>query len=220
MYRVVLVRHGESVSNAEGRLQGRADSPLSEAGVHQAHQLGRWLSNCRLDWGHVYASPLSRARRTAEILLQQTGNTSALELCDELLEIDVGNLEGKALSELQAQAPLGASMSELIRSGQFLEFGGEGPQLVLERLSIFKARVQSQMAMGGRVLVVAHGGLLRQFFRLLLLNSADVRVPVRTGNCCLTYVRQTLEGSKRGAELRWHLPVELLPMLSDGSSSP
>jgi probable phosphoglycerate mutase len=70
--RILLVRHGLSSFNLEGRIQGREnDSELSDAGEIQARQLGEALRELPLT--AAWCSPLQRAQRTAELLLQSQG---------------------------------------------------------------------------------------------------------------------------------------------------
>jgi broad specificity phosphatase PhoE len=71
MRRLVLARHGQSVSNAVRRFQGVQDVPLSELGQRQAEALGAALARRRI--AAIYASPLQRAHRTAEIVAAATG---------------------------------------------------------------------------------------------------------------------------------------------------
>lgn len=73
VYRIALVRHGESVGNAEERLQGHADYPLSATGRAQATSLGhRWKIET-VAFDHVIASPLSRALETGKIITSALG---------------------------------------------------------------------------------------------------------------------------------------------------
>ena len=65
--RILLARHGETPWNAEGRYQGQEDIALSPVGIGQAEALGRRLADVRID--RAVASPLQRARRTAELAL-------------------------------------------------------------------------------------------------------------------------------------------------------
>ena len=65
MRRLLLARHGQSVSNAVRRFQGAQDVALSPLGVRQAEALGLAIGRRRV--AHVYASPLERARRTLEL---------------------------------------------------------------------------------------------------------------------------------------------------------
>jgi broad specificity phosphatase PhoE len=65
---LLIVRHGESVANAEGRMQGQRDYPLSEIGQKQAATLGRFLAGSGFRFDAAYTSPLTRARATARAL--------------------------------------------------------------------------------------------------------------------------------------------------------
>lgn len=94
---ILLVRHGETAWNREGRYQGRTDIPLSPDGERQVRALGDRLRDVTIDV--AVSSPLSRARSTAEAIL---GNRSLpLELDDGLLEISHGAWEGKLASEVE-----------------------------------------------------------------------------------------------------------------------
>ena len=73
--RILLARHGETPWNAEGRYQGQEDIPLSAVGIAQATALGERLRALRID--RALASPLSRARRTAELALGEGRATAA-----------------------------------------------------------------------------------------------------------------------------------------------
>ena len=68
VYRITLVRHAESTGNAEERLQGRTDYPLSERGRRQAVALARRWKGEGITFDHVVSSPLSRALESARIL--------------------------------------------------------------------------------------------------------------------------------------------------------
>ena len=90
---LLFVRHGESEGNALGQLQGRIDSPLTPLGRAQARRVGAWLKQHGPRWSAAYASPLARARETAEIIIGQTGYPEAT-LDDDLREVGAGDLEG------------------------------------------------------------------------------------------------------------------------------
>ncbi|CAN5655357.1 histidine phosphatase family protein [soil metagenome] len=91
---VLLVRHGETPWNREGRYQGRTDIPLSAEGEAQVKRLGDRLRTVSIKT--AICSPLSRARATAEAIHRGT-----LELDEGLLEISHGEWEGKLASEVE-----------------------------------------------------------------------------------------------------------------------
>jgi broad specificity phosphatase PhoE len=101
--KLLLVRHGESVWNVEGRIQGQADGPLSAAGALQALALARALRE--RDLAAVYSSPLLRALQTARAICQPHG----LELIDEpaFQEINLGAWQGRTGVELEADPEAG-----------------------------------------------------------------------------------------------------------------
>ena len=95
---ILLVRHGETAWNREGRYQGRTDIPLSETGQAQVRALGERLRHVPIKI--AYASPLSRAKNTAEAIL--AGRTDVpLWLDAGLLEISHGEWEGQLASDVE-----------------------------------------------------------------------------------------------------------------------
>jgi broad specificity phosphatase PhoE len=92
-----LIRHGQTASNRDGLGLGRDDVPLTEEGVRQAAALGSRLAEEPLD--RILVSPLRRAVRTAELVAGERG--IALEVRDELIELDVGLTEGLPFPEIR-----------------------------------------------------------------------------------------------------------------------
>jgi broad specificity phosphatase PhoE len=104
VFHITFLRHGESTGNAENRLQGLSDFPLSETGRAQARALGeRWQAQ-DMTFDTAIASPLSRARETAEIVAAAL-NISALELEPLWVERDMGKRSGLTMAEINAQFP-------------------------------------------------------------------------------------------------------------------
>ena len=126
--RVLLCRHGETLWNAEGRYQGRMDIPLSPVGEAQAIALGARLKD--LPIARAVASPLSRARRTAELAL---GSRAGMLRTDEgFLEIAHGAWEGKLATEIAVEdGPRLKAWREAPDTVQMP--GGESLQQVLDR---------------------------------------------------------------------------------------
>lgn len=97
----MLARHGETVSNVEGRWQGQSDSPLTERGLAQARELARALVDEPL--AAVYSSDLGRAMATAREVAAPHG----LEVRPDqrLREIDVGRWTGLGLAAIEQEFP-------------------------------------------------------------------------------------------------------------------
>lgn len=98
---IYLTRHGQTEWNVEHRMQGHQDSPLTELGVRQAEWLERGLAGVTID--AVYASPSSRALRTAEII--RGGREIPLLTEDAFMEIGMGIWEGSISDELEELYP-------------------------------------------------------------------------------------------------------------------
>jgi probable phosphoglycerate mutase len=100
--RILLARHGETRWNVEGRCQGQGfDIPLSAAGRDQALKLGARLAGLPLR--RAVASPLLRARQTAELALGE--RAPLLTFDDRLMEISHGSWEGRLAEEIRAEDP-------------------------------------------------------------------------------------------------------------------
>ena len=99
--KLILVRHGETTLNREGRVQGLGDAPLNETGEAQARAVADALA---LDAPfHLYASPLSRAAQTARPIAGAHGVTPAT--VEDLREADVGELDGLTIAQVREHYP-------------------------------------------------------------------------------------------------------------------
>lgn len=94
---IVLVRHGATDWNLQGRCQGSTDRELSDAGIRQAEQIATLLRNEEIH--AIYSSHLRRARQTAEFISQPHELPVLIE--EELRELDHGELEGLTFNEIK-----------------------------------------------------------------------------------------------------------------------
>jgi broad specificity phosphatase PhoE len=156
---LLLVRHGETDWNAERRWQGHADVPLNERGREQALGLAEELANEPV--AAIYASDLSRARETAEIVAMQLGVPVALDA--DLREIDVGTREGLTWPETRERT----------------DWDGEPHEMHAKRILGALRRIAARHH-GERVLVVTHGGSIRRVHEHLGLDDTE---PL--GNCTM-----------------------------------
>ncbi len=152
---IALIRHGATAWNAEGRIQGRADVPLSPEGRAELRALA---PPPELDGGAWLSSPLRRARETARLL------HGAASIDPGLVETDWGAWEG-----LTRDATTALSHRIAARGAAGLDFcppGGETPRQVQQRLQDFFAR----RAAGGHGLAigVTHKGVIRAALSLAL----------------------------------------------------
>ncbi|HQU00668.1 MAG TPA: histidine phosphatase family protein, partial [Acidimicrobiales bacterium] len=92
---IIFVRHGQTTTNAAGLLVGRADPALTELGERQARSLGFALDSVH----EVWTSPLSRARRTAELAWPRL--TPIVH--EEFIEVDYGRWDGRPVGEVTAE---------------------------------------------------------------------------------------------------------------------
>jgi probable phosphoglycerate mutase len=155
---ITLVRHGETTWNAEGRVQGQLDAPLSARGVRQAEALAARMAPERFD--ALFASDLSRAHDTARRIAAQSGATIRLD--SRLRERHYGRFEGLTWVEIKLKY---RDEYERYRGPAFQGSVIPGGEL----LEDFKARVMEVMqeiaADRAHALVVAHGGLVDLMYR-------------------------------------------------------
>ena len=159
--RILLIRHGQSTWNAEGRMQGWADPPLSRAGAGQAALLGRRLgAEGPGSVVGVVSSDLARASETAAILAEACG-CPAPPVDARLREREIGWLTG--LTDEEARRTYPAEVAAWREQRQSRPPGGESNESVLRRahaaLDALAEAARGGPA-GGVVVAVTHGGLM------------------------------------------------------------
>jgi uncharacterized phosphatase len=100
--KICLVRHGETDWNNIGKLQGREDVPLNMAGIEQMNETAGYLKD--FAWNVIISSPLSRAKKSAEIISGELGGIKIIEDFD-LVERDYGKASGMTLDERKIHFP-------------------------------------------------------------------------------------------------------------------
>jgi probable phosphoglycerate mutase len=148
-----LIRHGESVYNREGRIQGQADIELSEFGLRQAAAIPLGMQSVQLD--AIFSSPLKRAYQSA-VPLAQAQNLE-IQIHQGLKEINVGVFSGLKWPEVAEQFPEHAEPWEK-QDMDFVIPGGESRQMLQDRG--VQAITEIAALPYDRVAIVAHGGLL------------------------------------------------------------
>lgn len=155
LFHITLLRHGESVGNAENRLQGHADFPLSDLGREQARKLAeRWKAE-GVKFDSTIASPLIRAWETAQIISEALGVPN-FETDPLWMERDMGLRSGMTLEEIHARYP----EPEFLNPYESWSEQGESDwELYLRAGQALHKLLQRPPA---RYLVVSHGAILNQ----------------------------------------------------------
>ncbi|KFN41588.1 histidine phosphatase family protein [Arenimonas metalli] len=157
--KVLLARHGETPWNAEGRYQGQRDIALSPVGEEQARKLGQRLAG--VDITRAVASPLSRARRTAELALGEA-RAASLAFDPGLQEIGHGEWEGLLAAEIRAKDPVRLkAWRDAPETVQMPGPGGESIVEVLDRAWPAFQRACEGLGADDTLLVVAHDAVNR-----------------------------------------------------------
>jgi probable phosphoglycerate mutase len=158
---IFLTRHGETGWNAEQRMQGHLDSPLTATGIAQAQALANSLVGQR--FSALYSSDLGRAYRTAQYLAEVV----SLEILTDsrLREKKLGLFQGLTRSELIERFP--QEFRNYQDDPNFVVPEGESTTQFFDRCVICFNDIARQHPRE-KVLVVTHGGVLNQFFRYVL----------------------------------------------------
>jgi broad specificity phosphatase PhoE len=152
---VLVVRHGATQWSRSGQHTGVTDLPLLPDGEDDARRLRSVLDDRRIT--HAFVSPLTRARRTAELAGLFDGRVECT-VDPALVEVDYGGYEGRTTKEISAE--LGRRWSLWSDGTVPGDTPGETLQQVADRVDGVLARVRPLLA-DGDVALVAHGHVLR-----------------------------------------------------------
>ncbi|HID86792.1 MAG TPA: histidine phosphatase family protein [Anaerolineae bacterium] len=179
---LVLIRHGESTWNDEGRIQGWTDCPLSDRGRRQAEKLAERLAG--LSIAALYTSSLKRALETAHIVARTLDLPPMVD--ERLREYGVGDLEGLTIEEVKERYPtIYHGWQETTR---WIPLPGE------EGRAVFAQRVGAAMAdivashPKETVAVVTHGGVIGIFLAQLLGLGWSERLPFAFDNASVSII--------------------------------
>ncbi len=157
----IVVRHGETAWNAQGRIQGHLDSPLNEEGLAQALLVGDCLT--RESLSHLYSSDLGRALQTAQPIADRSGRPVRTDT--RLRERDLGVFQGLTGAECERRFPEHYARFRS-RDPDHVMPEGESARHVYERVSeVFAALAREHI--GTRLVVVTHGGVLDALYRFV-----------------------------------------------------
>jgi broad specificity phosphatase PhoE len=191
--RILLVRHGETVFNVEGRWQGQSDSPLTERGRAQARELARALAEEPVT--AVYSSDLGRASETAA----EVARVHSLEVITDvrMREINCGDWTGKGRAEIEARWPDGMQAWATSPSTYMMPSGESLLEAQARALEFFAECMPDHV--GQTIVVISHGAIGQAIVvNAMGLTVQDLWLKQRMDNCQISRLDWTFE---RGLEL-------------------
>jgi len=180
---LVLIRHGQSLWNAENKFTGWTDIGLSEKGIEEAEDAGKKLENVPFDV--VHTSALIRAQKTAEIIIKKNKKSKKIPVYKDkrLNERHYGSLQG--LNKKETAEKYGAEQVHIWRrSFDVPPPDGESLKMNAERtIPYFKENIIQDLKKGKNVLVSAHGNSLRSIVMYIENISKEdvVKLEIETG---------------------------------------
>ena len=170
MTAICLIRHGETDWNKEGRIQGKTDIPMNQAGMVQAEKCAIYLAKCK--WDVIISSPLSRAKQTA-LIIRKKLQVPIMEM-SSFKERDYGDAEG---------------MTKEVRERTFpnREFPNQESRESLIGRVMSGIQKLHEAYPDGRVLVVSHGGVINAI--LAKLSNGEIGSgKTKLSHACLTNI--------------------------------
>jgi uncharacterized phosphatase len=184
---ICIVRHGETDWNAQGRLQGREDIELNDAGREQALKMAAWLSS--ETWDAVVSSPLKRAFETAQIIARRL-SISEIIVEEQITERDYGEASGLWPEERRSRFPEGIP-------------GQEDFELLRHRAMAGIEKIANAHR-GKRIVVISHGALTNSIlytlsggefgsFKTRLKNGCMNQITLQKGKWTVDFYNKTIE---------------------------
>lgn len=178
---LILIRHGETFWNAEGRLQGQSDSPLTPRGVAQAQAIARRLQHEA--FSALYASHLQRVLDTAAPIAATSGHP--VQVDPRLQERAYGIFEGLTHAEASVQHAAVYQEYQTNLSPDFAIPQAESTSQMLARgLTVFTELAECHP--GERIVIVSHGSFLRVMLSHMLGIPLDIKQRFRLANGSLS----------------------------------
>jgi probable phosphoglycerate mutase len=184
--RLVLLRHGRTAWNAQGRAQGQLDVELDDLGHEQARTVGPVVASMRPSV--LWSSDLARARQTSAYVAKEAGLEPVLD--PRLREFDVGRRQGLTMAEFASRFP--AEYDAWQRDHVEGPLGGESTAVVAARMREVLTEVLDGLEPGQTAVVVSHGAALKTGLIALLGWPHEHAAALRgLDNCCWLTLEET-----------------------------
>ena len=184
--KIYVIRHGETNANKNGVLQGISDWPLNEDGIKLAEITGENMKGIKFD--ACFSSPLDRAKQTAKLVLDNSGNKNVdIQIDDRLIEMDMGIYEGKSIKPDNLEVPVAKILLYKLNpfiSGRFKN--GESASECCKRTQSFLYELAKKDY--ECVLVSTHGAALRAMLHKLYKNRLSYWQGIVPLNCSVSII--------------------------------
>lgn len=168
---LLLLRHGQTELNRDGKYSGRGNPELTDLGKKQIAHAARHISE-RGDVDVILSSPLGRCQETARAAAEALGmGKDAITTDEAIIEMDFGAWEGRRFVEIQEDHP--EEHRECFNYATAAPHGGESPEQVYRRVSEFVDRVVAEYP-GKTVLVVTHMMPIKSVLRRALGTGGEI----------------------------------------------
>lgn len=195
---IYLVRHGQTDWNKQGRIQGVVDTPLNMEGIKQAMDRRKIFENHHFT--NVYTSPLSRAKKTAQIITSKA-KVDNFEIADDLIEYNFGERDGLTFEEDRNL------MMENLQRDVPKDYGEEDERHFAERLSRILVKAAQQ---DGNVMLVSHGAVISTLIDMLLPPEQQGQNFLTNSSVCCIQNRWNEDGNLELSFLGANLPDDQL----------
>ncbi len=197
MNKLILLRHGQSQWNLENRFTGWKDVPLTEKGIKEAKDAGKFMIKYNIKIDLIYSSVLERANETARLALSEMNldhlwnkNNNLIMITDEALnERDYGSLVG--LNKKETAEKFGEEQVHIWRrSYDISPPKGESLKNVVQRVKpYFKNYIEPELKKKKNILIVAHGNSLRAMMICVGLYKSEQisKIEIPTGSPFVFY---------------------------------
>jgi broad specificity phosphatase PhoE len=160
--KMVVIRHGETLWNLDGRYQGHADSPLTKKGIAQAEAVGKRMKQYPFDV--LYSSDLTRAYRTAQCIATNTQQEIVIDT--RLRERNLGIFQGMCREEFVQQHPEIYAQYQANLLDYVIPQGESIRQCYQRSMECFETIAQHHA--GATIVLVTHGGILANLLKCAL----------------------------------------------------
>ncbi|MGM0220130.1 histidine phosphatase family protein [Enterococcus sp. AZ126] len=173
MRTLYLMRHGQTLFNLRGKIQGACDSPLTTLGIEQANIAKNYFKDNEITFDYLYSSTQERAVDTAEVVCDYRNVIRS----KGLKEWNFGLFESES-EELNPKIKPG----ETSYGDFFVDYGGESSEVVQERMNDTLTEIMEKED-HDTILCVSHGGSMYRFIQKWL--SQEQIKAIKFTNCCI-----------------------------------